>query len=97
MLRPHSNLAPFFEMQVDVEALNYQVEERKFREAIERSKDMAYGKYSRLGQNKGIIQKERPEVGQFCLRMEPEALKGDETYQMPLGRGLGAEVDWALF
>lgn len=32
-------------MQVDVEALNYQVEERKFREAIERSKDMAYGKY----------------------------------------------------
>lgn len=30
-------------MGVDVEALNYQVEERKFREAIERSKDMAYG------------------------------------------------------
>ncbi|CAH6780057.1 RIB43A-like with coiled-coils protein 1 [Phodopus roborovskii] len=30
-------------MGVDVEALNYQVEERKLREAIERSKDMAYG------------------------------------------------------
>ncbi|XP_021009237.1 RIB43A-like with coiled-coils protein 1 [Mus caroli] len=30
-------------MGVDVEALNYQVEERKFREAIERNKDIAYG------------------------------------------------------
>ncbi|XP_028628497.1 RIB43A-like with coiled-coils protein 1 [Grammomys surdaster] len=30
-------------MGVDVEALKYQVEERKFREAIERRKDMAYG------------------------------------------------------
>jgi hypothetical protein len=76
MLRPYSNLAPFFEIQVDVEALNYQVEERKFREAIERNKDIAYGKYSRLQQN----QKEWPEVGQFCLRIEPEALRGDKTY-----------------
>ncbi|ERE65087.1 RIB43A-like with coiled-coils protein 1 isoform X2 [Cricetulus griseus] len=30
-------------MGVDVDALNYQVEERKLREAIERSKEMAYG------------------------------------------------------
>lgn len=53
MLRVYSNLASFFEIQVDVDALNSQVEERKLREAMEQSKDMAYGKHSRLGQNKG--------------------------------------------
>lgn len=66
MQRPYSNLAPFFEIQVDVEALNSQVEERKLREAIERSNDMAYGKL-RLGQNKGINEREWAGVGRFCL------------------------------
>lgn len=67
MMRPYSNLALSFAIQVDVDALNYQVEERKLREAIERSKEMAYGKHSRLGQNKGINQKDGTEVGQLCL------------------------------
>lgn len=66
MQRPYSNLAPFFEIQVDVEALNSQVEERKIREAVERSNDMAYGKL-RLGQNKSINEREWVRVGRLLL------------------------------
>lgn len=64
--RPYSNLAPFFEIQVDVKALNKQVEERKIREAVERSNDKAYGKL-RLGQNKGINEREWAGVGRLLL------------------------------
>lgn len=66
MQRPYSNLAPFFEIQVDVEALNSQVEERKIREAVEQSNDKAYGKL-RLGQNKGINEREWAGVGRLLL------------------------------
>ncbi|XP_021044277.1 RIB43A-like with coiled-coils protein 1 [Mus pahari] len=49
-------------MGVDVEALNYQVEERKFRKAIERNKDMAYGtKHAQYGLVAQMLEKEEAE------------------------------------
>ncbi|XP_055473904.1 RIB43A-like with coiled-coils protein 1 [Psammomys obesus] len=49
-------------MGVDVEALNYQVEERKLREATERSKDVAYGtKHAQYNLVAQMIEKEEAE------------------------------------
>lgn len=61
MLSPFTDLAPFFGIQVDVEALNYQVEERKLQKPIEQNNDMAYGKLPRLGPEEGVEQRK------FCL------------------------------
>ncbi|XP_005085963.1 RIB43A-like with coiled-coils protein 1 [Mesocricetus auratus] len=49
-------------MGVDVDALNYQMEERKLREAIEQSKEMAYGaKYGQYDMVAQMLEKEETE------------------------------------
>lgn len=91
MQRPYSNLAPFFEIQVDVEALNYQVEERELRKAIERSDDMAYDKL-RLGQNKGINER----VGWSWAILPLNRAWGSGSVKTSQMRNRD-QVDWALF